>query len=64
MRTQIEALQAEVSRLVERLETAESLLEEAAVFCPRRDRFRPMIRDTERLSDLGNRIDAFLSERS
>jgi hypothetical protein len=64
MRAQIEALHAEVKRLVERLDEAESLLEEAAAFCPRREAFRPMIRDTERLSDLGNRIDAFLSDRS
>lgn len=64
MKTQIEALHAEVRRLVERLDKAETLLEEAAAFCPRREAFRPMIRDTEGLSDLGNRIDAFLSERS
>jgi hypothetical protein len=62
MRGQIEALHAEIRRLVERLDKAESLLQEAAVFCPRREAFRPMIRDTER--DLRNRIDAFLSEKS
>jgi hypothetical protein len=64
MRTQVEALQAEISRLIERLEKAESLLEEAAAFCPRRERLRPVIRDTEGLSDIGNRIDAFLSEKN
>ena len=61
MKTQIEALHAEVGRLLERLDKAENLLEEAAAFCPRRKAFRPVIRDTERHSDLGNRIDAFLS---
>ena len=45
MKTQIEALHAEVGRLLERLDKAENLLEEAAAFCPRRKAFRPVIRD-------------------
>ena len=64
MRTQIDALHAEVSRLLARLDQAESLLEEAAAFGPRRERLRPMIYAPNRVSDLGNRIDAFLNEKS
>jgi hypothetical protein len=67
MKHQIEALQAEIRRLIERLDTAESLLQEAAAFCPRRPRetmtHGPQLA-AQRDNDLGNRIDDFLSQKS
>ena len=61
MKQQIEALQAEMSRLMESLDTAESLLQEAAAFCPRRPR-ETMTRGPQ--AYLGNRIDDFISHKS
>ena len=60
MKQQIEALQAEMIRLMERLDTAESLLQEAAAFCPRTPR-ETMTRGPQAL---GNRIDDFISHKS
>jgi hypothetical protein len=61
MREQINALQAEIGLLIERLDAAESLLQEAAPFCPRWQYPERAIRDLNDSSDLGNRIDDFLS---
>jgi hypothetical protein len=67
MNHQIEALQAEIRQPIERLDTAESLLQEAAVFCPRCPR-ETMARGpqlaAQKDNDLGNRIDDFLSQKS
>ena len=66
MKHQVEALQAEIRRLIERLDSAESLLQEAAAFCPRRPRetTRGPRLAAQRDNDLGNRIDDFLSQNS
>ena len=60
MKQQIEALQAEVTRLIKCLDEAESLLQEAAPFCPRRPAGKAVLREVT-ADDLGNRIDEFLS---
>jgi hypothetical protein len=64
MRQQIEALQAEIRRLIERLDEAEILLQEAAPFCPRRRPPERLTRDLEEHSDLGTRINDFLSGKT
>jgi hypothetical protein len=61
MRQQIAALQVEVSRLMERLDQAENLLQGAAPFGQRRPAGKAIIRGSKASDDLGKRIDSFLS---